>query len=376
MNALPERGLAASLRHALIGRAAALATALGALAVAGAALAADPASAPSANGPSDTLMSRARELFKPLPATLPVVRNNAVTREKIDLGKMLFFDPRLSASGIFSCNSCHNLGLGGVDGLETSVGHGWQKGPRNAPTVLNAVLNVAQFWDGRAEDLKAQAKGPIQAGVEMNSTPDRVMAVLNSVPAYKAKFADAFPNETTPVTFDNVAMAIEAFEATLTTPAAPFDQYLEGKADALTATQKAGLGLFIDKGCAGCHNGVNVGGHDYFPFGVVAKPGAEILPPTDKGRFAVTKTADDEYVFRAPTLRNVALTAPYFHSGKVWDLRQAVAVMGSSQLGATLTDQEIDSITAFLQSLTGQQPRVEYPLLPASTPATPQPVFK
>lgn len=361
---------------ALKGLLVATAAALGILAAtAGTAPAADPPASNSSMA-GDALMGRAREMFKPLPATLPAIRNNAVTREKIELGKMLFFDPRLSASGIFSCNSCHNLGLGGVDGLETSVGHGWQKGPRNAPTVLNAVLNVAQFWDGRAEDLKAQAKGPIQAGVEMNSTPDRVMAVLNSIPIYKTKFADAFPNEKNPVTFDNVAMAIEAFEATLTTPAAPFDQYLEGKADALTDTQKAGLELFIDKGCAGCHNGVNIGGHDYFPFGVVAKPGAEILPPGDKGRFAVTKTADDEYVFRAPTLRNVTLTAPYFHSGKVWDLRQAVAVMGSSQLGATLSDQEIDKITAFLTTLTGQQPRVEYPLLPASTPATPQPVFK
>ncbi len=308
----------------------ATASAVGALLIAGSALAADPL--------ADPLMDRARDLFKPLPATIPAVKDNAVTREKIDLGKMLFFDPRLSASGIFSCNSCHNLGLGGVDGLETSVGHGWQKGPRNSPTVLNAVLNVAQFWDGRAEDPKAQAKGPIQAGVEMNSTPDRVVATLTSIPAYKTKFADAFPNEKAPVSFDNVAKAIEAFEATLTTPGSPFDQYLDGKADALTDPQKEGLALFIDKGCAGCHNGVNVGGQDYFPFGVVEKPGADILPAGDKGRFAVTKTADDEYVFRSPTLRNVALTAPYFHSGKVWDLRQAVAVMGASQLGAKLNE--------------------------------------
>jgi len=341
-----------------------VASAVGALLIAGNALAADP------------LMERARELFKPLPASIPAVKDNAVTREKIDLGKMLFFEPRLSASGIFSCNSCHNLGLGGVDGLETSVGHGWQKGPRNSPTVLNAVLNVAQFWDGRAEDLKAQAKGPIQAGVEMNSTPDRVMAVLSSIPAYKTKFADAFPNEKAPLSFDNVAKAIEAFEATLTTPGAPFDQYLDGKADALTDAQKAGLTLFIDKGCSSCHNGVNVGGQDYFPFGVVEKPGADILPIGDKGRFAVTKTADDEYVFRSPTLRNVELTGPYFHSGKVWDLRQAVAVMGSSQLGAKLNDEEIDQITAFLKALTGQQPRIEYPLLPASLSATPQPMLK
>ncbi len=325
---------------------------------------------------AEPLMEAARKQFQPIPAAIPAVKDNAVTREKIELGKMLFFEPRLSASGIFSCNSCHNLGVGGVDGLETSIGHGWQKGPRNSPTVLNAVLNVAQFWDGRAEDLKAQAKGPIQAGVEMNSTPDRVIEVLTSMPAYKTKFADAFPNEKDPVTFDNVARAIEAFEATLTTPAAPFDQYLEGKADALTAQQKKGLELFMEKGCSACHNGVNVGGHDYFPFGVVQRPGADVLPPDDKGRFAVTKTADDEYVFRSPTLRNVALTAPYFHSGKVWELRQAVAVMGTSQLGATLTDEEIDAITAFLHALTGQQPRIEYPILPASTAATPKPVSR
>lgn len=350
------------MKHTMKSLVVGTASAVGMLLIAGNALAADP------------LMDRAKELFKPLPSSIPVVKDNAVTREKIDLGKMLFFEPRLSSSGIFSCNSCHNLGLGGVDGLETSVGHGWQKGPRNSPTVLNAVLNVAQFWDGRAEDLKAQAKGPIQAGVEMNSTPERVMGVLESIPAYKVKFADAFPNEKVPLSFDNLAKAIEAFEATLTTPASPFDQFLEGKADAMTDAQKAGLALFMDKGCAGCHNGVNVGGQDYFPFGVVEKPGAEILPPGDKGRFTVTKTADDEYVFRSPTLRNVALTAPYFHSGKVWDLRQAVAVMGSSQLGAKLNEAEIDQITAFLHALTGQQPRVEYPLLPASLPGTPQPM--
>ncbi|HYH21577.1 MAG TPA: cytochrome-c peroxidase [Azospirillum sp.] len=352
-----------------------VAAVIGAFGLAGAAIAATATTAAPAAG-ADPLMEQARQHFTPIPAAIPAVKDNAVTREKIELGKMLFFEPRLSASGIFSCNSCHNLGLGGVDGLETSVGHGWQKGPRNSPTVFNAVLNVAQFWDGRAEDLKAQAKGPIQANVEMNATPEHVLGVLNSIPAYPRKFADAFPNERSPVTFDNVAKAIEAFEATLTTPAAPFDQYLEGKADALTDLQKKGLSLFMDKGCVGCHTGVNVGGHDYFPFGVVQKPGAEILPPTDKGRFAVTKTADDEYVFRSPTLRNVALTAPYFHSGKVWDLRQAVGVMGTAQLGATLSEPEIDAITAFLHSLTGQQPRVEYPMLPASTVATPKPVLR
>jgi Cytochrome c peroxidase len=170
-----------------------------------------------------------------------------------------------------------------------------------------------------------------------------------------------------------MAMAIEAFEATLITPASPFDQYLEGNANALTAQQKQGLRLFIDKGCASCHAGVNLGGEGYFPFGVVEKPGADILPADDKGRFTVTKTADEQYVFRAAPLRNIALTAPYFHSGKVWSLEQAVAIMGESQLGEKLNDKEIKAITAFLESVTGEQPKVELPILPVSTKTTPQP---
>jgi len=321
---------------------------------------------------ADELRDRALEIFKPLPSTIPSVKGNKITPEKIELGKALFFDPRLSASGVFSCNSCHNLATGGDDNLPTSIGHGWQKGPRNAPTVLNAVLNEAQFWDGRAEDLKAQAKGPIQAGVEMANTPANVVATLNSMPQYVQWFRAAFPGERTPVSFDNMAKAIEAFEATLMTPA-PFDAFLNGDTDALSADQKKGLALFMDKGCAACHSGVNVGGHGYYPFGVVEKPGADILPLNDKGRFAVTATADDQYVFRASPLRNIAVTAPYFHSGEVWDLKQAVAVMGSSQLGEELKGQEVDLIAAFLISLTGKMPQVVYPVLPPETEKTPKP---
>jgi Cytochrome c peroxidase len=322
---------------------------------------------------ADDLLKEAQDLFKPIPSIVPAVKDNAITHDKIELGKALFFDPRLSASGLLSCNTCHNLGLGGVDGLETSVGHGWQKGPRNSPTVLNAVFNIAQFWDGRADDLKAQAKGPVQASVEMNNTPAQVEKTLLSIPAYVDSFKKSFPGEAQPVTFDNMAKAIEAFEATLITPASRFDQYLGGNTGVLTATEKNGLKLFIDKGCSACHNGVNIGGEGYFPFGVVEKPGADILPAGDKGRFEVTKTADDNYVFRAGPLRNIALTAPYFHTGKVWELKQAVAIMGSSQLGAKLSDKEVDAIVAFLHTLTGQQPRVEYPILPPSTSATPKP---
>jgi cytochrome c peroxidase len=322
---------------------------------------------------ADDLMQSAQQTFKPIPSVLPAVKNNAVTHEKIELGKMLFFDPRLSASQIISCNSCHNLSTGGVDAGPTSIGHAWQKGPRRAPTVFNAVFNIAQFWDGRAEDLKAQAKGPMQAGVEMNATPALVETTLRSMPGYVEQFKRAFPQEVSPVTFDNVAKAIEAFEATLITPGSHFDQFLEGDANALNTQEKEGLKLFMDKGCSACHNGINVGGKAYFPFGVVEKPGADILPPNDKGRFAVTKTASDEYVFRAGPLRNVALRAPYFHSGQVWSLKEAVAVMGSSQLGQKLTDQEENAIVEFLQTLTGEQPKIELPILPLRTDATPLP---
>lgn len=312
-------------------------------------------------------------LFAPIPQAPPELKDHPATPERVELGRMLFFEPRLSASWLISCNTCHNVGLGGVDMLETSVGHGWQKGPRNAPTVLNAVYNAAQFWDGRAEDLAEQAKGPVQAGVEMNNDPARVVATLRSIPEYVERFAAAFPGDADPVTFDNMAHAIEAFEATLVTPGSRFDRYLGGEGNVFTALEERGLALFVDKGCAACHNGVNVGGQAYYPFGVMQRPGAEILPPGDRGRFEVTRTASDEYVFRAPALRNVELTAPYFHSGRVWRLDEAVAVMSTAQLGTELTDDEIAAITAFLLTLTGRQPVVEYPILPPGSPTTPPP---
>lgn len=329
--------------------------------------------ASSAAGADDDLMSAATRIFKPIPSIVPAVKDNPITHEKVTLGKTLFFDPRLSASEVISCNTCHNLGTGGVDAGPRSVGHRWQLGSRRAPTVYNAVFNVAQFWDGRAADLKAQAAGPVQAGVEMNATPDRVLNTLNSMTDYLVMFSKAFPNDAAPVTFENFLKAIEAFEATLITPAAPFDQYLEGDAYALSDQQKAGLKLFIEKGCSSCHNGINVGGQDYFPFGVMERPDASLLPRDDKGRFAVTKVPSDEYVFRSAPLRNVALRAPYFHSGKVWSLKQAVGVMSEIQLGTTLNDIEKDDIVAFLNSLTGQLPKIDYPILPRRTDTTPKP---
>lgn len=324
----------------------------------------------------DDLQKKAQALFKPIPASPPELKDNPISEEKVLLGKMLYFDPRLSASDLISCNTCHNLGTAGVDLQETSTGHGWQRGPRNAPTVLNAVFNIAQFWDGRAKDLEEQAKGPIQATVEMSNNPKRLVETLNSMPEYQEVFKRSFPQEKTPVNLDNTVKAIEAFEASLLTPDSRFDKFIEGDTTALNENEKDGLKLFMEKGCAGCHNGINVGGGAYFPFGVVEKPGADILPPEDKGRFMVTKTPKDEYVFKVPTLRNIGLTPPYFHSGKVWSLKQAVGIMGAAQLGIQLTDDDTDKITAFLSTLTGDQPQVEYPILPPNTYKTPRPILE
>lgn len=320
-----------------------------------------------------TLREDAYYMFEPIPLSPPDLGDNVITRTRVDLGSMLFFDPRMSSSGLFSCQSCHNVGMGGVDGLETSIGHGWQKGPRNAPTVLNAVFNIAQFWDGRAPDLEQQAKGPVQAGVEMNNTPTQVVQTLMSMPEYVEAFKAAFPGEDEPVTFDNFARAIESFEATLITPNSRFDQWLQGADGVLNEQELRGLQAFMDEGCSACHSGVNFGGQDYYPFGVSERPGADVLPEGDRGRFAVTETASDDYVFRAGPLRNIELTAPYFHSGSVWSLEEAVAIMSASQLGSELDETEVADIAAFLRTLTGEQPQVVHPTLPARTDATPLP---
>ena len=341
---------------------AALASALLVLNVAASAVAAD-----------DPMMKQAQGLFEPIPLKPPAIKDVPATPAMVELGKALYFDPRLSQSHNISCNTCHQVGLGGVDMLPTSIGHKWQRGGRNAPTVLNAVFNAAQFWDGRAADLRAQAGGPIQNPIEMGITHEHAIEMLKGIPGYSKLFEAAFPADKDRITMTNAVTAIAAFEATLITPNAPFDKYLRGDTNALTAEQKEGLKLFMDKGCAGCHSGINIGGQMYAPFGVIEKPGADFLPPADKGRFEVTKTVSDEYVFRVPPLRNIELTPPYFHTGKSWDLRQAVAVMGTSQLGQTLTDDEVSKITAYLGSLTGEQPQVTYPILPPSTASTPEP---
>jgi cytochrome c peroxidase len=321
----------------------------------------------------DNLMTTAQATFEPIPATPPALAGNAATPAKVALGTMLYFDPRLSASHAISCSSCHNIGLGGVDAQETSIGHGWQRGGRNAPTVFNAVFNTAQFWDGRAADLQQQAGGPMVNPVEMASPPKHVVEQLAGIPGYVAAFKAAFPGDPQPLTLVNAEKAIAVFEASLITPHAPFDGYLNGDASALTALQTQGLQLFIDRGCATCHSGINVGGGMYSRFGIAEDPGAELRPLTDKGRFAVTKSGSDDYVFKVPTLRNITLTAPYFHTGRMWDLRQAITVMAVSQLGAPLTADETDKVAAFLDSLTGEQPKIVFPLLPPGVASTPRP---
>lgn len=322
---------------------------------------------------ADDLRSEANRIFNVIPHTPPAVRGNPVNPEKVELGKMLFFDTRLSASRRLSCNSCHNVGAGGADNVSKSVGHGGQEGRRNAPTVFNSVFNIALFWDGRASTLRDQAKIPIQAAIEMNNTPEDVVATVSSMPGYVDMFTKAFPDEENPVTFDNVAKALEVFQATLITPDSAFDRFLQGDDDAMDPKQLRGLRKFIGHGCIACHRGINVGGRAFLPFGFLSTPEANVRPVNDHGRMEVTGRLLDDYVFRVAPLRNVARTAPYFHSGVVWDLHEVVRIMAKSQLNATLSDEDVDDIVAFLGSLTGRQPLVTYPTLPTRTVETPRP---
>ncbi|MCL1091962.1 cytochrome-c peroxidase [Shewanella profunda] len=289
--------------------------------------------------------------------------------EKVELGKMLFFEPRLSKSGFISCNSCHNLSTGGVDALPTSIGHHWQEGPINSPTVLNADFMLAQFWDGRASDLKEQAAGPIANPKEMGFTHELATETIASMPAYRARFAKVYGDEK--VSIDRLTDAIAAFEKTLVTPNSPFDQYLLGKQDAITADAKAGYQLFKDKGCVSCHNGPAVGGTMFMKMGLI-KPFHTNNPA--EGRKGVTGKEGDKFVFKVPTLRNIELTYPYFHDGSVWTLEEAVNTMADIQLGQKLSDKEVKEMVAFLDSLTGDQPQITLPILPPSNKDTPRPV--
>ena len=329
--------------------------------------------APTMAETSDELILQARDFMEPIPMDAPAIEGVTSTPELVKLGQALFFDPRLSATHSISCASCHYPGLGGADNSPFSAGFHGERGGRNAPTVYNAVFNFVQFWDGRAKDLVEQAGGPLVNPVEMASPQAHVTEQILALPGYSPMFAKAFPGETDPVSLENAQKAIAGFEATLITPNAPFDQFLRGDTNALTADQKAGLTLFIDTGCLTCHSGVNLGGTMYQKFGVFSDPGPVYLPPEDKGRGGVTGNAAEDYFFKVPTLRNIVETAPYFHSGSEPDLKRAVAVMAEVQLGQTLTPEEVDQITAFLGSLTGDQPELVIPQLPISDAKSPPP---
>ena len=299
----------------------------------------------------------------------PILPVQDVNLALVELGKKLYFDPRLSKSGFISCNSCHNLSMGGTDNLKTSIGHNWQRGPINSPTVLNSSLNVAQFWDGRAADLKEQAGGPIANPGEMAFTHTLAVDVLQSIPQYVAEFKLAFGMDTE-IDIDQVTDAIAEFEKTLVTPNSRFDQYLMGNEDAITAQEKTGYKLFSDSGCTACHNGSALGGTSFQKMGIV-EPYVATSP--SEGLYAVTGKDADRFKFKVPTLRNVEMTYPYFHDGEAETLTEAVDIMGRLQLGRKYSDDENAAIVAFLKTLTGDQPSFLMPILPASTDATPQP---
>jgi cytochrome c peroxidase len=279
-----------------------------------------------------------------------------MTEARVDLGHKLFFEQKLSRSGTISCNTCHVVGAAGVDHQRVAIGEAGREGPRTSPTVYNAAFLAMQFWDGRAATLEEQAEGPIQTHVEMDLTPDEAVERLRQT-GYLPYFEQAFPEDDEPLTFGNIARAIASFERTLITPGSAFDRYLDGERDVMTEEQLAGLRLFTDSGCAGCHNGVLLGGQGFARFSHVEGRG-------DAGRADVTGDEADRYVFRIAPLRNVARTYPYFHDGSAATLEEAISIMGSQQLGRTFTEEEVAHLVAFMHSLTGEFPIVPFPQLP------------
>ncbi|SFU30394.1 cytochrome-c peroxidase [Halomonas korlensis] len=297
-----------------------------------------------------------RSRFDPLPHLPPIPADNSLTDEKVELGKMLFFEPRISTSGVISCATCHNPALGWSDRIPRATGHQGQIGERNTPTVLNAGFLDAQFWDGREPDLEGQALGPIEAAVEMAMDLESALSRLDGFDIYQEHFAGAFPEDDDPVNEDNLAQALASFQRTLNTPNSPFDRYLRGDMNALDTQEKDGMVAFVDNGCIACHRGPNLSDSQ---FHAIQVPGS-----TDVGRYDVTGEEADKYRFRTPTLRNVAVTYPYMNNGATETLEEAVAIMGQEMLGQEFEEEKIDNIVAFLHTLTGEMPDFEVPALP------------
>jgi len=288
---------------------------------------------------------------------------NPITKAKVELGKKLYFDPRLSQSGVISCNFCHNVMEGGDDGVSAAIGHKWTKNPHhlNSPTVLNSVFNKRQFWDGRSPDLEDQAQGPIQAAPEMAATPEHVLKTVTSIPSYVEEFKKAY-GDNVKITFKLVADTIASYERTLVTPSR-FDSFLNGQKDALNKEEKEGLKTFLQVGCVSCHNGIGIGG-EMAPLNVTAT-----YKYNDVGDFK----GDKNGMVKVPTLRNITKTAPYFHNGEIWSLSEAVQEMARIQLGKKLTEKETNSIVTFLKTLDGKLADTQAPILPESTDKTPKP---
>lgn len=281
--------------------------------------------------------------------------DNPLTEEKVKLGKILYYDSRLSKDGNISCNSCHNLSTFGVDNLPVSPGDAGENGERNSPTVLNASFHTTQFWDGRAKDVEEQAGMPILNPVEM-AIPSEEFLVdrLKEIDLYRELFPAAFPEDGDPISYENIQNAIAAFERTLITPSR-FDNYLNGSKGALTLQEKEGLETFINVGCITCHTGPMIGGNLYQKFGVHNDYWEFTKSQNvDEGRISLTGNEADRYVFKVPTLRNVNQTAPYFHDGSVESLSEAIKIMGVVNLNKQLSPKEIESILAFLETLEGE----------------------
>ena len=319
------------------------------------------------------LCAPAAHAWDALPTVAPAPAGNPTSDARVELGRMLYHDPRFSETGTIACASCHNLMEGGDDHRPTSIGVHGAMGGRNAPTVFNAAFLTSQFWDGRAPTLEAQAKGPIVNPVEMGmkslgSAVDRIRAI----PGYGPHFAAAFgPGDV--ITIDNAADAIAAYERTQITPGSPYDRYVQGDKSALTAQQQRGMQTFVDIGCQGCHSGVVFAGPPLpmgtpflqkFPIRADSPYVAKYNLMADKGRYESTKDPADEHMWRVPQLRNLTYTAPYLHNGSVKSLPEMVRLMGAVQLGIQVSDEQVADVVVFLESLTGEFPREVMPRLP------------
>lgn len=298
----------------------------------------------------------------------PIRPPKSIDLSMVELGKKLFYDRRLSLSGHISCNSCHNLSLGGVDNLQFSVGHLWRKGTINTPTVLNSSLSFSQYWNGRAATLQEHARSSLESSALEASPHFLVVNVLETIPGYVAEFNQVF--NSSEITIENISQAIAEFEKTLVTPNSRFDRWLLGDENAMSQYELSGYAIFKNVGCSGCHNGPSVGGRTFQKFGV-AEAYKTVHPA--RGRADITGKPEDENMFKVPSLRNIELTYPYFHDGAVNTLAEAVNTMGRVQLGIKFDPDETARIVAFLKTLTGNQPSFALPTLPVSGRDTPGP---